>query len=65
MGEIVGFIISKTTQRRYVVRWKKEDCTSWISNDKEYWQLVCTDVRREEDAISCAQRYIDSQPDLF
>ena len=66
MKKIVGFKISKTTQKRYEVKWDIEERTSLIKFDTQSsWQKVCEGVKNAEDAISCAQRYIDSQPYLF
>jgi len=64
LEKIVGLIISKTTSVHYPVKWNDESHESWIEK-RGLWQLVCTKVFSEENAISCAQRFIDGQPDLF
>lgn len=65
MDNIVGTIKSKKTGIVYFVKWDINDQYSWISENRHTWTLVCTDVRNAIDAVSCAQRYIDGQPDLF
>ena len=60
MKKVVGNIISKNSGRSYPVLWNSEEQTSWISRFHDIWEMVCTDVRTADDAISCAQKYIDS-----
>lgn len=64
MEKIVGTIISKTTGIHYQVKWNVEAHESWIKK-RGLWQLVCTKIFSADDAISCAQHFIDGQPDLF
>ena len=65
MEKIVGSIISKKTGITYYVRWDLQSKYSWISKDKFTWTLVCTEVLTSTDAVACAQRYIDGQPNLY
>lgn len=60
----MGSIISKTTGIQYPVKWNDEDYESWIKK-RGLWQLACTKIFIADDAISCAQHFIDGQPDLF
>jgi len=64
MKKIVGQVISKSTGIVYSVKWNVDSHESWIQS-KGFWQQVCTEVRSAEDAISCAQRFIDGQSDIF
>jgi hypothetical protein len=64
MESVVGKITSKTTGIQYSVKWNVDDHESWIQR-KKYWQKVCTKVYSAEEAISCAQQFIDGQPELF
>jgi len=63
--KVVGTICSKTTCVTYYVKWKLHDLTTWISSDEKFWNIACTDVKNEEGALKCAQRYIDGQPDIY
>lgn len=64
MEKIVGQIVSKSTEVAYTVKWNSSEQTSWVQK-KGMWQMVCTNIRTSENALECAQRFIDSQPDLF
>jgi hypothetical protein len=65
MERIVGTITSKKTDIVYYVKWDDEIKYSWFSKDKQVWSLACKEVYSAEDAVSCAQRYIDGQPYLY
>lgn len=65
MEKIVGSVISKSTGKSYAVKWISDDKTAWIKPEGPGWLQVCNDVKFASDAVSCAQRYIDGQPDLF
>jgi len=65
MEKIVGSITSKTTGKSYQVKWNSSLYESWILKAPYTWMLVCKDVRNENAALNCTQRYIDSQPDMF
>jgi predicted NUDIX family NTP pyrophosphohydrolase len=65
MERIVGSITSKTTGIIYSVRWDNQTKESWISKDNQIWSIACTEVLSANDAVTCAQRYIDGQPYLY
>ena len=65
MEKIVGSVVSKTTQKVYPVKWDSSNKTSWISRNSNTWEQVCSRIIFEEDAIKCAQMFIDSQPDAY
>lgn len=65
MEKIVGQIISKTTNLKYNVKWNTDKNTSWICVHHKTWQMVCTNIKTENDALNCAQRFIDNQPNLY
>lgn len=65
MEKIVGKIVSRKLRRSYPVKWNKVERTSSINRDSDVWLMVCTDIKSEADAISCSQKFIDSQPDTY
>lgn len=65
MEKIVGNIVSKTTQKVYLVKWNSDEHTSWISREPNMWEMVCTKIYSEQDAIVCAQKFIDSQYETY
>ncbi len=64
MEKIVGQVTSKTSGITYRIKWDMDEQSSWIDKNG-LWQQVCTRVRTADDAVSCAQGFIDGQPDLF
>lgn len=65
MEKIVGNVISKSSGKSYRVKWNTDDQTSWINIKINTWEMICTNVKTEEAALSCVQRFIDSQPDSY
>lgn len=65
MEKIVGNIVSKTTQKVYLVKWNSDENTSWISREPNMWEMVCTKIYSEQDAIMCAQNFIDTQYETY
>jgi len=65
MGKIVGNVISKSSGNSYQVKWNSEEKTALISVEPNTWEIVCTNIWSEKEAISCAQGFIDSQQDMY
>jgi hypothetical protein len=66
MKQNVGTIRSKSTGIIYTVQWDSEARHAWFrKNGDSAWTLACEDVQSATDAVSCAQRYIDGQPELY
>jgi hypothetical protein len=65
MEKLAGYVISKHSRRQYPVKWVEDDKTAWISRGTDTWEMVCYEVKSTEDANTCAQKFIDSQPELF
>ena len=65
MEKIAGTITSKTTGNMYSVKWNTENLESWVKIKDNTWIKVCSKIYSVDDALICAQKYIDSQPDSF
>jgi hypothetical protein len=65
MERIVGSITSKTSGIIYSVRWDNQTKESWINRDSQIWSIAFIVVLSGDDAVTCAQRYIDGQPYLY
>ena len=65
MEKIVGQITSKNSKKKYWVRHHTVEKSVSISEDKLSWITVCKNVTIENDAVLCAQKYIDLQKYLF
>jgi len=65
MEKIVGNVISKSSGKSYQVKWNSEEQISLVKGKSNTWEIVCTNVRSAEEALTCAQGVIDSQHDLY
>ena len=65
MENIIGRVTSKKLKKSYPVKWIREENTSWINNSPNTWVMVCEKVKTANDALTCAQKFIDSQPDIY
>ncbi len=65
MEKIVGNIVSKLTKKRYPVRWDSETREAAISRLPDTWEVVCIHVNSADAALSCTQKFIDSQSDIY
>ena len=64
MEAIVGHVVSKTSGKSYAVKWSSVENFAWIRKSGNTWELACKEVSKDE-ALSCAQGFIDSQPELY
>lgn len=66
MEQIAGKIRSKKTGIVYSVKWEPATRYAWFrKTELEGWTLAYTDVLSVEDAVTCAQRYIDGQAEVY
>lgn len=65
MEKIVGHVTSKTSGKSYPVKWNSEEKYAWIGKNLNTWELACEKVYSANDALACAQGFIDSQPELY
>ena len=65
MEKIVGSIISKKTKKTYQVKWDSEEHSVWIKRELDWWYNVCNNVKNENDALTCAQEFIDFQSNTY
>lgn len=64
MKQIIGQIVSKNTDKVFIVKWDLREQTSWIEiSGAEI--MVGRYSKTAEEAIDSAQKLIDSQPDLY
>jgi hypothetical protein len=66
MEKIEGTVKSKNGIL-YIVKWDSETKEAWFrrAHHEEAWLQSCTDVHSIEAAVTCTQRYLDGQPNLY
>lgn len=65
MERIIGSIKSIHSEKIYFVKYNSTYGTVWISENNRFWLNVCEGVKTEEDGLSCASHYINTQKKIF
>lgn len=66
MRKIVGKVCVMNSSFSFPVMWDTEEKSSWLGtkaflSSGIWWRQVCSNVMTDNDALSCAQKFVDVQ----